>query len=389
MAAVRSGAHFVRLPYPWEAIVDASSSSARAYLASLIGQALRYGIPTARRFGRVRGVVARRGFPPSLVGGPLRLLPRTRRPDLDAFQARLLEEWGGLDTSLPPPVPDGMLVLERAAARTIFVFAGSSHPAVVCKIPRGSPERIEREAAALARAAGTGIAPRFLGTAAGSWVQEGLAGAPLEVQPVDATAPSATEWPATLDVLCGRLADLAEASRAAPIEPVAPVRLIEAALSYLALTSRARSRVQEAVRAVDALEVGVLKHSDTSPQNCLFLDGRLTGIVDWELAEQSGAPTFDVLNAAVSYLEHGIGLVRWSERSVVDAFESGWSSSPFFTTARRAARAAAAAAGVGNDLYEPLEVAFFARRLGRRVVSDRFLTGPETAARIVEVVCAS
>ena len=378
------------MPYPWEAIVDVSSSSARAYLASLIGQALRYGIPTARRFGRAKGVVARRGLPRSFVAGALKLLPRKAQPDLDVFRARLLDEWEELDTNLPRPVPDGMLVLERAAARTVFVFSGSAHPVVVCKIPRGSPEKVEREADALTLGASSGIAPRFLGIAGGSWVQEGLAGEPLEVRPIDPAKASATAWVGDLETLCNRLRHVAEVSSGAAVEPVAPAALLERALSYPGMANRTRARVEEAVRDVDAIGVGVLKHSDTSPQNCLFLDGRLTGIVDWESAEKSGAPAFDVLNAAVSYLEHGIGLVRWSERSIVEAFEDGWSASPFFTPARRAARAAAEAAGVEAEVYPSLEVVFFARRLGRRVVSPgRFPTGAETAARIVEVVCAS
>ena len=354
-------------------------------------QALRYGIPTRRRFGRLRGAVARRGVPANALARALRSGRRRDEPELERFLSRLTEGWGDLDTGgTPCPDVDGMLVLERASARTIFLFVGDPHPALVCKVPRESSTIVEREAAALTEAAGTGIAPRFLGIAAGSWVQEGLQGAPLRVEPIDPVLATSLEWPEGLDELGRGLLGLAAASaKPAPVD--GKVRsLLERAASSTGLTPPTRERIASALADLERIEIGVLKHSDTSPQNCLFHAGRLSGIVDWEMAELDGLPASDVLNAAVSYLEHGIGLSGWSEDDIVESFRAGWGRSPFFGHARAAARAAASAAGVEESMAPSLEVAFFARRLGRRLVSpDRFPTGPRTAARILEIVCGS
>ena len=363
---------------------------ARTYLASLVGQALRYGIPTRRRFGAVKGAIARRGLPVTAFASSMKALPRRSEPELDAFLARLVSEWGDLDTDAPVPVIEGTLVLERAVARTVFLFVGQPTPSFVAKIPRGSSETLEMEADALRSAAKTEepVAPRFLGRAAGAWVQQGLRGAPLLVDAIRPENAKALVWPERLETLTGRLADLGSAT-AAPARPSSAfLSFLERAATYEHLSEPARARVGRAASELKGLEVGVLKHSDTSPQNCLFEGPSLVGLVDWEMAEMGGAPAFDVYNAAVSYLEHGIGLVRWDEDEVVDAFVGSWRGSAFFEGARDAARRAARSAGVPEELFQDLEVAFFARRLARRMDDPSgYPTGPRSAARMIEAVC--
>jgi aminoglycoside phosphotransferase (APT) family kinase protein len=133
----------------------------------------------------------------------------------------------------------------------------------------------------------------------------------------------------------------------------------------------------------------VLRHGDTSAQNCLFEEERLSGLVDWEIARPQGAPGFDILNAAVALLDHGVGLVNWSEDRAVTCFETAWKNSPFFDRARAAARESVEAAGATARDYERLEIAFFARRLASRLADpDYYATGPASAARMLEIACA-
>jgi len=95
-------------------------------------------------------------------------------------------------------------------------------------------------------------------------------------------------------------------------------------------------------------------------------------------------------HAAVALLEHGVGLRRWSETAVTDAFRTAWNSAPLFIGARRAAREAAEAAGVPNAFVDSLEIAFFARRLGRRITGAAgHGLGRQAAADMLAVACAS
>jgi hypothetical protein len=111
--------------------------------------------------------------------------------------------------------------------------------------------------------------------------------------------------------------------------------------------------------------------------------------VDWERSTQRGVPGFDLLNFAVAYLEHSLGLRRWSEAISLTAFRTGWDASGFMAGARAGARAAAAAAEIPDRFHDSIEVAFFARRLGRRLADPKpYATGPRTAAAMLEHVCA-
>jgi hypothetical protein len=133
----------------------------------------------------------------------------------------------------------------------------------------------------------------------------------------------------------------------------------------------------------------VLRHRDTSPQNCLFESDRLAGLVDWENVSALGAPGFDVLNAAVAFLEHGVGLVRWSEDRVLQTFRAAWVEGRYGEGARAAAAESASGAGFPESLFGSLEIVFFGRRLGRRLASKSIsTTGPETAAKMLELACA-
>ena len=110
--------------------------------------------------------------------------------------------------------------------------------------------------------------------------------------------------------------------------------------------------------------------------------------MDWEIARPRGAPGFDVLNAAVALLDHGVGLVNWSEERAVTCFEEAWRESSFFEGARAAARLSVEAAGATSEDYERLEVAFFARRLASRLTEPAaYATGPESATRMLEIAC--
>jgi hypothetical protein len=92
----------------------------------------------------------------------------------------------------------------------------------------------------------------------------------------------------------------------------------------------------------------------------------------------------------LDYVEFGLGLVRWSPDQRVRGFEAAWTTSSFCAHARRAARAAAGAAGVPDAKLDSLELAFFGRRLGRRLLGPTTdAADPVVAARMLQVVCAS
>jgi len=135
----------------------------------------------------------------------------------------------------------------------------------------------------------------------------------------------------------------------------------------------------------------VLRHGDTSPQNCLLgSDGRLVGIVDWEDAWSHALPGFDAWNAAVAYLERGLASSGFSEERLVRTFTAVQGQSRFWPAAAAAGREAARAAGVADEQLEALEVVFFGHRLIERLSEpELYPTTDWAAARMLEVVCAS
>ncbi len=368
-----SPAHYAHVPSASgaKAMIGLGSPRPSRLYAELTAQALRHGLPARR--GGLLAATARLGLPRALVAAVSRRFPRRRRPELDDLLDEIAAAWPGLaerSSRLPGEPPSlSALALHRAAGLTVFVLGGEECPLLVAKLA-GNRKLLESERAALQRAEPVHIAPRYLGEVGGAYVQEGLRGKALAIPPIDALL-----WNARLSQLALSLARLAAVSvRAEPPDG--------------RLEGSARRAVEAAWRDVQRLEVSVLQHGDTSAQNCLFEDERITGLVDWERARQRGVPGFDLWNAALALLEHSVGLRRWSQERVLVAFRDHWLGA-WGASARAAAADSATAAGVPESMLGPLEVVFFARRLGRRLARpDSYATTPATAARMLELACA-
>lgn len=372
-------------------LVGVDSRWPARFYARLLGQSLRYGMPARRRPALAYVTVARTGLPERLVARGLVRFPKRPRPDLDSLLDALASAWADLAPDLPgaPTRPPELsaLALRRASALTVFVFGGKPEPIVVAKVP-GDAALLEVERRALEEAAPAGLAPRFLGRIGGAYVQQAVEGTPLRVPRVTPASAGRLEWREPHRELAAALARLAAATvrREGPDELE---RSLDLALKRGGLDDASRRTLEAAWRDVRRLDRAVLRHGDTSAQNCLFAGDRLVGLVDWERAKLRGAPGFDSWNAALSLIEHGVGVVRWSEQRMLAAFRAAWLDSPSFAGARESGREAARAAGVSDALLEPLELVFFGRRLGRRVEAPEcYATGPETAARMLALVCA-
>jgi hypothetical protein len=300
-----------------------------------------------------------------------------RRPDpaVDRLLDALHADW-----PLPslPPERDGMsvVVLERSAARTVFVFATDSTPLLVAKFGD-----VATEEAALTRAQPAGVTPKPLGRVADAFVQEGIPGQPVPLPLVSPAEVLHLRWSAPFRSLARAVVKLSEttATRSAPAELGPSVAL--------ALADDIGAAAKAAACDAERIPVSVLRHGDLSGQNWLVVDDRVTGIIDWEAAVDSGVPGFDVLHAAVSWFEHVLIRSKATDAAIASGFEAAWDRSPFFAGARRATIDAAAAAGVPAPMHESLVVAFFVRRLGRRL---RF--GPDDrrtvlARRMLDAVC--
>lgn len=388
-----AGARYIHVSRPWRAVVDANAPGPTRHYAALVNQGLRSGLPAARRAGPAWAAVARRGLPERILARAVARFPRVEDAELDRLRAALARRWpvfAELAPRLPRTAPSalGLLALERSAGRVVFAFGDDGAPLVVVKIAHPGHGGAEREAAALAEASGMDIAPHDLGELDGALVQEALPGRPLRVAPLRPGAAGGAAWPTELRELTGALARLGAATRkqGRAEELDLPVEL---ALSPGLLDDPARRRLSLAWERLGGLGMAVLRHGDTSAQNCLFLDGRLRGLVDWEEGWPLAAPGFDALNAALAYQEHGLGLVRWSPEIVVEAFRAGWVGSPFWSSAREAGVVAARAGGVPDELMEDLLVAFFAHRVIERLQEPGVLpTSAATTARMLEIVCA-
>lgn len=364
-----SGRRYVRVP---KASLDRESPAATAFLVELFEQRLRQGLPARRRGGPAFSLVARAGLPRRPLATLIRRLPAAERPDLDRLLDRIASEWPLGE----PPASIAALALEARGRRTVFVFGAEPQPLLVAKVP-GDRARLEHEAAALEHAAPSAIAPRYLGRIGDAYVQEGLPGLPLSPSPEP-------EWLAAHADLVVALTRLATTTRKTAL----PEQLQERFLLG-DVDARARRTVKGAERALRALDVSVLQHGDTSPQNCLADGQRFVGLVDWELARFAGTPGFDLWNLALATVEHGIGLFHGSDEALVAGFRAVWSRSRFMDQARSAARSVARAAGVPEALLDPLEIAFFARRVHVRVRKpERFPTGPQVARAMLEIACA-
>ncbi len=385
-----AGSPWGHVPYPWRAAIGLGSPYPSRFYASLITQSLRFGLPARRRMGPLLAFVARRSPPQAPLALGLRAVARQQqRSDLDRLLDALVERWpeltAGHETLPGEPPPLSALVLQRRAALTLFAFGQRPAPLMVLKVPAPGDTRVEHEVNALRVAGPAGLGPRPLGQVAEGWVQEALEGDPLRVEPLSPAGARRLGWPPLMEELAHALTRLGEASRrrASPDELRRP---LERALADGAIGSTARRLLAAAWRDLRQLDVAVLRHRDTSPQNCLFSEGRFVGLVDWEDAAPLGAPGYDTLNAALSYLDLGVGLQRWSEALLLECFTSAWAGE-FGHRAREAARASASAAGVPERLLEPLELAFFGWRIGRRLDNPSFYpTTAGTAARMLESI---
>ena len=380
--------------YPWEAAIDRDAPGPAAFYSALIGQALRYGLPASRRFGAGMSFAARhRLWPERIAGSAFKRLPGGRRPEIDAIVVGLRDRWIELAEALgrSGPMPQlAALALKRSAALTVFVFAADDmFPMVVAKVPASGDDRAALEHAALEEAAGAEVGPRALGRSGNAWVQEGIEGHPLEVEPVAGGEARSLLWRPALGEVTNAMARLASHT----VRDAPPPELADDLISVLAdtglLTERAMESVREASESARTIGVSVLRQVDSSAQNCLFHgSGSFAGLVDWELARR-GAPGFDAWNFSLSYFEHCIGLVRWSEAELLTSFRDSWPASPFWTGARAAARTATGAAGVEDDLFDHLEILFFARRvLHRARAPELFPTSAELAAEMLDRVCS-
>ena len=388
-----TGRRYRRVRYPWRATVGAGSPyPARHYLA-LVGQALRYGLPAGRRGAAVTKLAGRHGIPEAALARSLSLAPRRQDGDLDALLDAVTSGWEALAARSPrlpraaPPL--SALALERRSARTVFVFGDAPAPLLVLKQARDGDLPVATEAAALREAEPARLAPLWLGTVAGAEAQEALPGRPLRVEPIEPEAAASLGWPAPLAEVGGALARMATVTAKAE-RPTEWRPQVERTLADARLTSRSRELLTAAVRDVGRGERSVLAHRDLSPQNCLIDGdaGGLAGLVDWETAHSHFLPGIDAWVAAISYFDHGLGLVRWGEEEdVVHAFAEAWTRAPFFAEARWAITAAAGAAGGAPPPSEALVLVYSAVRLGLRLeCPEAWPTGPWAATRTLEIV---
>jgi hypothetical protein len=387
---------YVHVRYPWRATIDLSAPEPARFYLALIAQTLQCGAPASRPGGRAWSRLVRRGIPERSLAELLRRSGTVRREaDAPVVPPEVVrahwEELRTSDPSLPAAPPVSVLEIARNSAVTTFVFGDGPTPLLVVKNARAGQDGVATEVAALQQAAGTGLAPRYLGAVPGlGEVQRGLPGRALDVEPVTARNARDLAWRPEHQALAAGLVRLGRATRS-PVRPdTEGSGMVAVALGHPGLSARTRQALREAQEALGQVEIAVLTHTDTSPQNILYADGRLSGLVDWADAYAAGVPGSDVLNAAVAYIELGVGLVRWDDRTLQTAFDAGYLDSDFGRRARLAGGDCAEAAGMPRELWPCLELAFFARRLGWRMSHrDRFPTSAELALRALENVRAA
>ena len=381
---------YAHVRYPWRAVVQHGSPLPARFFASVIGQALRYGLPASRTPRAAWALAGRAGAPEGVLAAAIRRLPGRPRPDLDALVAETRSRWAELAdraTALPASPPElSVLALQRAAALTVFLFGVDPQPLLVLKLPAPGDPRVDLEVVALEAAEPAGVSPRYLGRVGEARVQEGLTGSPLRVDALTPERAADLVWsPAMAEVAKGIAKLGAATATSRPQREIVPQ--MELALAYEGLDSRPRRLLAAAWADVRRSGASVLRHRDTSPQNCLVSGGRLSGIVDWELAVPCGGPGFDVWNLGLSSMEYGLGLTRWSQELVAETFARAWAPSPFWREARAAARRAALAGGAAGRDLDALELCFFGSRIGDRLeFPGRHPTWPATAVRNLEVV---
>lgn len=389
---MRSG--YAEVPYPWRAAVARGTSAPARHYATIAAQAVRYGLPARRRPAAVWTRVARHRLPVGALAQIVSRLPGHERPDLDDLLSDVRATWpelaGRSGALLPatPPASLSALSLERRAARTVFVFGEGAAPLLVLKVDTAGGAQPAREAAALRAVEPARVGPVDLGRVGTAYAQSVVPGAPLRVRPLEPAGARGLTPPACLENAYAGLERLGAAT-AADGPPTDVRDLLECAAAHPELGDRARRALLAASARIGRLDRCVLAHRDASPQNLHCAGDRLAGLVDWELAEPRWLPGFDTWVAAVSYLEHCVGMVRWSDDAVLAVFDAAWTHSPYFERSRAAARSAVAAVGLDPADAEALELAFFGLRLAHRARHpEAWATSARTAARMLDTAAA-
>ena len=198
----------------------------------------------------------------------------------------------------------------RASSHVVFLLLaeGRSEPALVAKVPRlaGASSSIEREVANLrfiqtARPGGFDSLPRVIAFEAYRGypilIETALVGRPMGRQAVrrDLTGccEVVTQWLTEMRPPCqdGQVADSGWFERL--VEQ--PLNRFEKALPLLADEAQLLERTRALVAPLSGLNLPlVIEHGDLCHPNLLLLDGGGLGVIDWELAEPRGLPTYDL-----------------------------------------------------------------------------------------------
>ena len=388
-----TGGRYVKMSGSRQFTFTADSDQPARFLAALLASVLNHGMPARRRGGRVLAALGRRELPSDALARVLRLRRSSPDPGIDMVLELVESEWDRLAQRAPrlpdrPPPRLSALQMERSAARTVFVFGDDLFPLLVMKQPHEDHPGALREAAALEAAEPAHVGPRHLGTIGGFHVQEGLRGLPVRVHPVRPASAASVPWTRHFDelgVVLGRLGR----STAHPGSPQGLMEGLERAAG-LSPTREVSRRVRATAELLASLDVCVLQHSDLTSQNWLVGEAGFAGLIDWELAVADGVPGFDLMQATMSWFDHGIGLTRWSDDLAVRCFRDAWASAPLFTNARRALREVAVESGVDVELAEALEIGFFARRLGGGSdLRRKQQVPPHAMAAMLGIVCGA
>lgn len=369
---------YVKTFSPWKTTIDTHTRHPADYLARLVDESLRLRMPTSGKKQHLHRILARTGMP-RFVFSTRRWIGSRQDPELDELRRELARSGFG------PEGDTSLLVIHKKKSRLIFGFGDAPEPCYVAKVPLDEVDAIDNEVQILKELDGTGIAPRFLGSAGGARVQEAIHGNHIDIDPITTETAGLVTWPQPLARLASTLESLGEIT-AQDGSPDRALELIEAGLQ--GAPARDADTLATAAESIRRSGRSVLQHGDLSPQNYLLDSRGSVGLVDWELADRHGMAGFDILNAALAVFELGVGKSQWSVSAAVGCFRKAWADSEFWHSARAAVEDCATAAGMGADGSQHIPVAFFARRLGRRLTRPD-VSPDETrlAAEMLSVVC--
>lgn len=349
--------------------MDSSAPEPALFLARLLDDARRYGMPATRKPAPLWTALA--ALPPSApVSAPLfrRWPRRVERADVDRLRTSLLDAWPDLsarDPSLPSPSALSALVLERSSSTTVFFFDRTDEPVLVAKWTRGDDLPLATEAAALEEAEAAGIAPIFLGRVEGAFVQSGAKGRPYRLEAVTAADATSLAWREPHERVAEGLVALARTTSKEGVCSEATDGVVEAALASGDLPDRMRDVSMHALEEVASAARSILKHGDVNAQNALLDESGSVVLVDWAGARSKGLPGADVLNLALSDMEHSLALRSRGSRDVLGAFIASWRNSTLWREARARCRNICEEAELAIDPRN-VEILFFARRFAHR-----------------------